>query len=127
MVDDVTMDVFGLVAESFPKLFIQTSGLEVMNPKDRLRNAQEVVLWDVGGQLFSFLSISFNDCSNFLPFASVDVVVLVNVFHTVRQSADCLLLFFSLRSQKLAKHVSLDWLLSVLVTLGVAPSSPEFS
>ena len=121
------MDVFGLVAESITKLFIQTSGLEVMNLKDRLRNPQEVLLWDVSGQLFSFLSISFDYCSNFLPFASVDVVVLVDVFHTVGQSADCLLLFFSLRCQKLAKHVCLDRLLSVLVTLGVAPSSSEVS
>ena len=127
MVYDISMDVFRLVTESFSQLFIQASGLEVWNLEDGIRNTQEVVFWNMSGQLFSFHSISFNNHSNFLPFTCVDIVVLVHVLYAVCQSADCLLLFFSLCSQKFAKHVCFDRLLSVLVTEGITPSVSEFS
>ena len=61
LVYNVTMDMFSLVAESFTQLFIQTSRLEMWNLKDGFCNTQEVVLWDVSGQLFSFHRFILNN------------------------------------------------------------------
>ena len=97
LIYQVSVNVLSFVAKCFSKLFIEASRLEIGNLQDRLHNTQEVVLRDVSGQLFSFHSFSFYDCSDLIPFALVDIIVLVHVLHTVCQSADCLFLFFSLR------------------------------
>ena len=123
----ISMDVCSLFAQCITQLFIKACRLEIRNLQDRLRNTQEVVLRDVSGQLFSFHSFSFNDCSDLIPFALIYVIVLVHVLHTVRQFVDCLFLFFSLCSEEPTEHLCFDRLPLGGFAKWTTPSSAEFS
>ena len=84
LIYDFSVNVLSFVTKSFTQFFIKACRLEIRNLQDRLHDSQEVVLWDMSGQLFSFHSLNFYDCSDLVPLALIYIVVLVHVLHTVR-------------------------------------------